>query len=57
MKRIAACWATVIFSSIEAEVSTMMTMEMGRFSWVNSDRSWRMPSSKTAKSDWPRSVT
>ena len=57
MKRIAAAWAVGSFSSIEAELSIISTIEIGRFSWVNSDRSWRMPSSKTAKSFCRRSVT
>ena len=38
-------------------MSIISTSEIGRFSWVNSDRSWRMPSSKTAKSFCRRSVT
>ena len=57
MKRMAAAWATVSFSSMEADVSTMSTREMGRFSWVKRLSSCRMPSSKTAKSFSASSVT
>ena len=53
----AAACAVASFSSMEAEVSIISTMEMGRFSWVKRLSSWRMPSSNTAKSRWPRSVT
>ena len=50
VKRIAASCAVLSFSSIEAEVSIISTIEIGRFSCVNRLSSWRMPSSKTAKS-------
>ncbi len=55
--RVAAAWAVASFSSMEAEASISTAIEMGRFSWVKSDSSWRMPSSNTAKSLEVRSVT
>jgi hypothetical protein len=54
---IAAACAVPSFSSIEADVSIISTMEIGRFSWVKRLSSCRMPSSNTAKSFWPRVVT
>jgi len=57
VNRMAAAWATLSFSSMEAEVSIISASEMGRFSCVKRLSSWRMPSSKTAKSFSTRSVT
>ena len=56
-KRLPAVRAAASFSSMEAEVSTIRTIEMGRFSWAKIERSCLMPSSKTAKSSRVRPVT
>jgi hypothetical protein len=55
--RIAAARAVGSFSSMEAEVSIMRASEIGMSSWLKMERSWRTPSSKTAKSVRARSVT
>ncbi len=57
MKRMAAARAAGSFSSMEAETSIRRAKEMGRFSWVKRESSWRTPSSNTAKFFSLRSVT
>ena len=53
----AAARAVGSFSSIEAEVSSMRTSEIGMSSWLKMESSCRTPSSKTEKSFFTRSLT
>src|SRR3990172_128220 len=45
----AAACATEIFSSIDADVSTISTIEIGRASWVKRLSSWRVAASESAQ--------